>query len=195
MRPTHLLTMAFGLLLGGLGCTPSLTVDAPQIDITEKNLAFPGVAVGVPGTGSATTSFKVVTSKLGAAANPDSSAVDRIQRMEITHITLKTKSGITDFSFLDTLKVSAANFDAAKQTNSTKPVITILECPSGTKDCPLLYDNTGKATLDFALDPPVDLVPLWANTNLYIMITASGTVPQVNWSVDVTFSLSVRWST
>jgi hypothetical protein len=195
MRSTHLIPTTFVMaVLACLGCKPSLTVDAPEIDITEKNLAFPGVVSTVAGTQSATASFKVVTSKLGAAANPDSSAIDRIERMEITRITVNGNRGVTSFSFLESLNVSAANYDPTKQSSSGKPVVTILDCnPSSTKDCPLLYENIG-ATLDFPLNPPVDLIPLWANTNLYIIITASGTVPKVDWSVDVTFSLSVRWS-
>lgn len=196
MRPTHLILSALTMLVAtGLGCKPALTVDAPEINITEKNLAFPGVVSTITGPQSATSSFKVVTSKLGAAANPDSSAIDRIERMEITRVLVKANRGITDFSFVDSLQVRAANFDASRQTNSTRPIVTILDCnPQSTNNCPLLYENIG-TTLDFPLNPPVDLAPLWANTNLYIIITATGTVPQVDWSVDVTFSLSVRWST
>jgi hypothetical protein len=183
------------LVAAGAGCSPSLTVDAPEINITEKSLAFPGVVSTVPGSQSVTTSFKIVTSKLGAAANPDSSAVDRIQRMEISRVLVQARGGITDFSFLDRLKVSAANWDASKTSNTGKPVITILECDAtGAQDCPLIYQSVGPA-LDFPLNPPVDLMPLWANTNLYIIVTATGRVPSVDWSVDVTFSLSVRWST
>lgn len=195
MRPTHLTLSALTLLVAaGLGCKPSLTVDAPQIDITEKNLAFPGVVSTVAGPQSATSSFKVVTSKLGAAANPDSSAIDRIERMEITRVLVNANRGITDFSFVDSLQVRAANYDPTRQSNSTRPVVTILDCnPQSTNDCPLLYENIG-TKLDFPLNPPVDLMPLWANTNLYIIITATGTVPKIDWSVDVTFSLSVRWS-
>jgi hypothetical protein len=194
MRPTRLILATLVMVVAGVGCTPSLTVDAPEINITEKSLAFPGVVSTIPGSQSATSSFKVVTSKLGAAANPDSSAIDRMQRLEITRVLVQAKMGITDFSFLDHLEVSAANYDASHGISSTKPLVTILECPSAGKDCPLLYENIG-TTLDFPLDPPVDLLPLWANTNLYIIIKASGTVPKVDWSVDVTFSLSVRWST
>jgi hypothetical protein len=194
MRPTRLILTSLVMLLAGVGCKPMLTVDAPEINITEKGLSFPGVVTTVPGSQQVTSSFKVVTSKLGAAASPDSSAIDRLQRMEITRVLIQAKSGVTDFSFLDHLKISAANWDASRGTNSTRPIVAILECPSGTQDCPLLYENIG-TTLDFPLDPPVDLIPLWANTNLYIIITATGTVPKVDWSVDVTFSLSVRWST
>lgn len=196
MRTTPLLLTVFTLLVAaGAGCKPELTVDAPEINITERNLSFPGVVSTVPGSQSATTSFKVVTSKLGAAANPDSSAIDRIQRMEITRILIQAKNGITDFSFVDRLIVRAANWDASKPSSSGKPVVTILDCDAaGTQDCPLIYESVG-TTLDFPLNPPVDLMPLWANTNLYIIVTATGRVPTVDWTVDVTFSLSVRWST
>jgi hypothetical protein len=188
----RLIFAVFTMLVGGMGCKPSLVVDAPQIDITEKNLSFPGVISTVPGDQTATSTFKIVTSKLGAAANPDSSAIDRIQRMEITRILVQARSGITDFRFLSKLKVSATNYDPNRSSNVGKPVVTIMECP-GAVDCPLLYDITDP-TLNFPLDPPADLIPLWANTNLYFIVTATGTVPQVDWSVDVTFSLSVRWS-
>lgn len=195
MRPTRLmLTGLTMLVVGGLACKPSLIVDAPEINITEKNLTFPSVVTTAPGSQSVTSSFKVVTSKLGAAANHDSSALDRMQRMEITRVLVQAKSGISDFSFLDHLKVSAANWDASRGTSSTRPVVTILECGPGTQDCPLLYEGGGP-TLEFPVSPPVDLMPLWANTNLYIIVTAGGTVPKVEWSIDVTFSLSVRWST
>ena len=195
MRATLLMSAGLLLFVAGVACTPSLTVDAPEINITERNLTFPSVVTTVPGSHSVTSSFKVVTSKLGAAANHDSSAIDRMQRMEITRVFVQAKSGISDFAFLDYLKVSAANWDASRGgTSSTKPVVTILECGPDTQDCPLLYEGGGP-TLSFPVNPPVDLLPLWANTNLYIIVTAGGTVPNVEWSIDVTFSFSVRWST
>ena len=189
----RLLLILFGFGLLG-GCRPALTVDAPEINVTQRNVVFPGVVTTTSGPQTVNASFEVTTTKLGAAANPDSSALDRIERMEITRIVLQARSGITDFGFLDHLKVSATNWDPNKKSSAGKPVLAIMECPVDDRDCPLLYEQV-VPTLSFPLEPPVDLTPLWVRTFLYLIITAEGILPNVDWSIDVTFSLSVRWST
>jgi hypothetical protein len=48
------------------------------------------------------------------------------------------------------------------------------------------------AVLDLPLDPPVDMLPLWGYPRLYLTFTATGAPPQVDWSIDVVFSLSLK---
>ena len=48
------------------------------------------------------------------------------------------------------------------------------------------------AVLQLPLDTPVNMLPLWGHTSLYITVTATGDPPTFPWSVDVMFSLSLK---
>ena len=48
------------------------------------------------------------------------------------------------------------------------------------------------AVLQLPLDTPVNMLPLWGHTLLYITVTATGDPPTFPWSVDVVFSLSLK---
>ncbi len=171
-----------GLL--ALGCTPSMEIDAPEVDVTQPDLQFFGIPAGVSSGGSVMGYFKFSAAKLGATT-PDAGTLKNVKRLQVTRVVLLAKTGIEDFSFLDHLTVDAANLGYATQSSPGQPVIRIVDyqaspgVPTGPK-------------LEMPLSPPVDMLPLWVHTWLYLTVTATGYPPSIDWSVDVEFSLSVK---
>ena len=172
-----------GLLV--FGCTPSVEIDAPDIEVTQPNLQFSAVPAGAGAGTPVMGQFKFSTSKLGAATNPDAGTLKNIERLQVTRVVLKADTGIQDFSFLDHLTVTAANSGYATQASPGRPVVQVVdyqapaELPVG-------------AELQIPLDPPVNMLPVWGHTWLYLTITATGNLPRVDWSMDVVFSLSLK---
>jgi hypothetical protein len=164
-----------------LGCVPSVEIDAPDIEITQPNLSFPAAPAGAGQSVTALFSFSIA--KLGAASKPDGGSLKNIKRMQITQVVLKADSGIEDFSFLDRLTVDAANLGYATQSGPGQPVIRIVDYQAP--------DVASGAVLQLPLSPPVDMLPLWGHTSVYVTVTATGTLPTVAWSMDVVFSLSL----
>ena len=178
---------ALTALAGALawGCVPSVEIDAPDIEITQPNLQFPAAPAGAgPGT-AVTAPFKFTTNKLGATNNPDAGSLKNIERLQITLVVLKVNTGIEDFAFLDHLTVVAANTSYSTQSSPGRPVIQVVdyEAPYGVPIGPVLQ---------LPLTPPVDMLPLWGRTSLYLTVTATGNLPKVDWSMDVVFSLSLK---
>jgi hypothetical protein len=163
------------------GCTPLVTIEAPDIEVTQSDLRFAAAPRGTSIIGT----FVLNTSKLGASSKPDAATLKMIDRLELTRVVLNAKAGITDFAFLDHLTVQAANWTDAASQNPPKPVIEIID------HRPHDGDLIG-ATLPFPLSPPIDMLPVWKRSILYITVTATGDMPKVDWSMDVIFSLSIK---
>jgi len=176
------LALASALLLG---CTPSVEIDAPDIEITQPNLQFPAAPARAGAGTSVQGQFRFTTNKLGAANSPDAGSLKQIERLSITRVILKADTGIQDFGFLDHLTVVAANNYYATQSSPDWPVIQILDYQASP-------DVQTGAELQLPLDTPVNMLPLWGNTSLYVTVTATGDPPAFPWSMDVVFSLSLR---
>jgi hypothetical protein len=165
-----------------LGCTPSIVIDAPDIEVTQPDLQFPATPANVaPGT-TASAIYTLNTSRLGAAGSPDAGTYKSIQRLQVTRVALNAKTGIEDFSFLNHLTVTATNPASTYLPNP--PVVPIVDYQAS--------DVAAGASLALPVDPPVDMLPLWASTRLRLTITAAGNLPTVAWTADVVFSLSLR---
>jgi hypothetical protein len=175
-----------------LGCAALVTVDAPDIEVTQPNLFFPAPPVGAQGTVEDT--FFLSSNKLGAAGGPDAGASKNIERLDLIRLAFAADTGVQDFSFLTHLTVTATNPDSLRIVACrNRPIVPILD-----------YDvppGTG-AVLAIPMSPPVDLRSLWECPSLSVTVVATGTAPVVatgtpsqdNWSMDVVFSLSVRIS-
>ena len=151
-----------GLALAGtllLGCTPSVEIDAPDIEITQPNLQFPAAPAHAAASTSVQGQFRFTTNKLGAANNPDAGSLKKIERLSITRVILKAHTGIQDFGFLDHLIVVAANNYYATQSSPDWPVIQILDYQASPGV------QTG-AELQLPLDTPVNMLPLFARVPL-----------------------------
>ena len=181
VRPRYALTALAGAL--AFGCAPSVEIDAPDIEITQPNLQFPAVPAGA-GT-QAVGLIRLNTSRLGAASNPDAGSLKNLKRLQVTKVVLNANTGIEDFSFLDYLTVDAANLGFTTQSSPDRPVIQVVDYQAPS-NVPI------GAVLQLPLSPPVDMLPLWGHTWLYLTVTATGDLPKVAWSIDVVFSLSLK---
>jgi len=177
-----------GLVLVGallLGCTPSVVIDAPDIEITQPNLQFPAAPARAGAGTSVQGQFKVVTNKLGSANSSDAGSLKQIERLLLTRVALEANAGIQDFGFLDHLTVVASNNYDSTESSPGWPVIQIVDYQANPGV------QTG-AVLQMPLATPVNMLPLWGHTWLYLTVTATGDPPTFPWSVDVVFSLSLR---
>jgi hypothetical protein len=168
-----------------LACTPSVEIDVPDIEITEPNLPFPEAPAQAPAGTSVQAQFNFATNKLGAASNPDAGSLKKIERLLLTRVSLKASTGIHDFAFLDHLTVVASNNKYATESTPEWPVIQIIDYHASP-------DVQTGALLQLPLDTPVNMLPLWGRTSLWVTVTATGDPPQIDWSVDVVFSLSLK---
>jgi hypothetical protein len=179
------LALAAWLALGA-GCTAKVTIEAPDIEVTQTDLRFAAAPVGMPAGQSVRGVFQLNTSKLGASNRADAATLRMIERLDLIDVTLKARSGITDFAFLDRLSLTAANYSNPTDQDPPKPVVEILTY------IPQVGDLIG-ATLDPPLaSSPIDLLPLWRRNVLYITVTATGALPTLEWAMDVVFSLSIK---
>ncbi|HEX7599529.1 MAG TPA: hypothetical protein VF518_15030 [Polyangia bacterium] len=184
MKPAGLALAA--LMALGAGCTAKVTIDAPDIEVTQTDLKFAAAPVGTPGGQSVKAVFQLNTSKLGASNRADAATLKIIERLDLIGVTFKAKSGIPDFAFLDRLSLTAANYANAADLEPPKPVVEILTY------LPQVGDLIG-ATLDPPLaSSPIDLLPLWRRNVLYLTVTATGALPTADWSMDLVFSLSIK---
>jgi len=183
IQPHPALTAFAGAL--AFGCTPLVETDAPDIEITQPNLQFPAAPAGAVAGTQAIGSFKLSTAKLGATNNPDAGTLKHIERLLITQVVLRANTGIEDFSFLDQLTVNAANVALATESSPGRPVVQIVDYEAP-------YGVPIGAVLSLPLSPPVDMLPVWGRTSLYLTVTATGNLPKVAWSADVVFSLSLK---
>jgi len=116
-----------GLVLVGallLGCTPSVVIDAPDIEITQPNLQFPAAPARAGAGTSVQGQFRVVTNKLGSANSSDAGSLKQIERLLLTRVALEANAGIQDFGFLDHLTVvgEQAFIQAIERANKLVPI-------------------------------------------------------------------------
>ena len=167
------------------GCSPTVTINATDIEITQTDLQLSGVPLAASTVGSATGTFPIDTSRLGAAGSPDGGLPKGIERLQLTRIVLAAKTGISDFAFVKRLSLVASSSASATQAGAGQAAVTIIDyqAPAG--------GATGRV-LQPPISPPIDMLPLWGSPVLYVTVTATGNLPPVNWSMDVVFTLSVK---
>ncbi len=168
----------------GSSCTPTVTINAADLEITQTDVQFAGVPLGLLASQSATGTFRIDTSRLGAGS-PDAGSLKGIERLQLTRIVLQAKTGITDFVFVKRLSLVASNSASATQAAAGQAAVTIVDYQA----------STGGAigpVLQLPISPPVDMLPLWESTALYVTVTVTGDLPPVNWSMDIVLTLSVK---
>jgi hypothetical protein len=166
----HGFGFALAALLAGMsGACMSVEAEAPEIEITQADVRFTGVPFGND-LGSQKKSF---TGSHPALDLPSELTAE----VRAVQVTLKAKSGITDFSFLSRLRVTMQD-DAKK-----KEPVDLLH-----------YERdpaaTAGAVLSIPAQNPNNLIDQWKSDAAVFGLELEGTLPEQDWTVDVTLSFS-----
>ena len=168
-RPLVLFALTASTLALSAGAAGCISVDAeiPDVEVTQKDLAFAGVPIGSAlGDVSMTQTFSQEHDALDLpqGLNPEVKALA---------VSLTAKSGIKDFSFVRYLRMTMS--DTADNTNA-------LELINYERDDSAPASNV----LNVTAANPVNALDKWKTKSALFTIEVAGTLPDNNWTADVT---------
>jgi hypothetical protein len=159
----------------GTGCSAS--ADIPQVTVTRSDVEFLGVPL-VPGI---TDVDQTVSStfdhpsdfELPDALNPE---------LHPLSASIEGRDDMRDLSFLDKMTVTLSS----RAPNAPEPILLAS------------YERVGNGSvgrvIELDTDSNSDVLSFWDTKEAYYDITLWGTLPEQDWSVDVTFAFSGRLS-
>jgi len=177
--PSPLSMLAALLLLGSAsslaGCALSAEATAPDIEVTERGLAVAGIPMaGRLGDVATQLSFTENLPSIDLPAGIDTS-------VKAVAIDLTATEGVTDLSFLRTLRVVMA------PSAGTAAPVELID-----------YQNDGSATVGSVLTipskNPANILAEWNTKSAEFTIAVSGTLPEQSWKIDVTAHFSGSFS-
>ena len=169
----------FGLVLAAFvaslsGACMSVEAEAPDIEITQADVHFNGIPFG----SDLPKMKKSFTGKHPALDLP-SNLTAEVRAVEVI---LKAKSGITDFDFLSSIRVTMQD-DAKKN----EPVELLhYQKVEGAAPTAVLQMPSGN---------PANVIEQWKSEAAEFSLDLEGTLPEKDWTVDVTLSFAgkVSW--
>ena len=158
-------------VLAALACSPSFEADMPEIDITQRGVKIAGVPqAALAGDTSVTTSFTYSLSAWAKRLNSD---------VCVHHLTIAASGSVPNLDFIKLARVTAANPARAESTTEL-----------------LNYDRSQAAPsssdIDASMATPIDITSIWSADKAVIELDMAGQLPEQDWTVDVTLSLSGR---
>ena len=171
LKATSILFGAFALAsLGAGGCMLQVEADVPEVEITQHDVAFQGVApAGVSvGDVALTQTFSQQHQRLELPAN----LTTEVKAMGVT---LTAKSGIENFDFLKNMRVMMS--DGVHTPVELIDYQRVDGAPS-----------TNVLTIESA--NPVNTLDQWKTDAANFTLEVAGPLPAVDWSLDV----SVRFA-
>jgi hypothetical protein len=165
--------MVLALLTVGFGACVEVQADVPDVEITQHGVMFQGVPSAKRlGEVSVTHTFSLSGDQLSFTKDLNS----QVYAMEVI---LRPTLPMQNLDFIRTARVQMSN--PAK--DGVQPVKDIV-----------YYERTGDQVAQPILAVktlmPIDITELWAAKKTDIILTISGVLPEVNWSVDVSLRLS-----
>jgi hypothetical protein len=176
-----------GLLLAA-GCAPVVDAKFSDIEVTRPDIPIPPAGPG--GTSSLPVTFSFDSTFLGANSNLE--AQSQIVAVDMNKLSLTAKTGVTDLSFIRTLHALAyvplKNSYLLSGQSSRQVEIADYERRSDTEVGP---------TFSVPLPEPVDILSLMQPSSLdqrkiVVVVSLGGQLPNQNWTIDVSMSISVE---
>jgi hypothetical protein len=161
------LALAFALVTGAAGCMVSVDAEIPRVEVTQRDLLFAGVPVaGALGEVSMTRSFSESHQALDLPAGLTS-------EVKALDVSLTAKQGISDFSFVRNLRLTMSDesdgADAIELINYERDIAA-----------------PASLVLTMVSANPVNTLEKWKTKSALFTIDIAGTLPDTDWSVDVT---------
>jgi hypothetical protein len=156
-------------------CSPSFEADVPDVEITQHGLTMPGVpAAAQMGDVSVTSSF--------AFSSCTTAWAKRLNSEVFAHkVTIATSERPSDLSFIALARVTAR--DPGRPESAT-----VLLDYARTDGMP------PSSAIEVGMPTPIDITSLWSADQVVIELQAAGQLPEQDWTVDVTLSLSGKIS-
>lgn len=167
--PALVAALPAALSLGG--CLLSAEADLPEVEVSNHDLSIPAAPLDTEGSDVAVTvTFKQKPARAGIAK----SAFSNVHTLGFT---IDAKSGVTDLSFLHSLRITATSAEAMAAGQAPIEIahydrLEGDQTPIGTE---LKADS----------HPPEDVTPLWQSSEVIFDIVAVGQMPTVAWTADV----------
>ena len=165
LSPVFSPILVFALATGFGGCMLSVEAEVPDVEVTQHDIAFPGVP-GASQLGDLSTgkSFTQERPALDLPSGIDSS-------VQAVSIELTAKTGIASFDFLKALRISMVPM------GGSAPIELInYEKAAGS--------TVGK-TLTIASKNPVNILEQWKAASATFTVDVAGTLPEQAWTIDM----------
>lgn len=155
----------FALASGFGGCMLSVEAEVPDVEVTQHDVAFPGIPNAAQlGDLSTGMSFTQERPALDLPKGIDSS-------VQAVSIELVAKTGITNFDFLKALRITMV------PKGGSEPIELInYEKANGAA--------VGKK-LTIASKNPVNILEQWKADSATFTVEVAGTLPETNWTIDM----------
>jgi hypothetical protein len=158
-----LLMSALASLLGA--CTVSVEADVPDVEVVQHDVEFAGVPFAATlGEVSTEMSFTRARPDLHLPAGFDPS----VKAMKID---LVAKTGVSDFSFIRSLRITMAPMDG-----STAVELINYEKADGA---------VVGSTLTIPSVNPVNILDQWKADSAVFTVQIAGSLPEVGWTIDL----------
>jgi hypothetical protein len=153
------------------GCSPSFEADLPDIEITQHGLKMAGVpGAAQVGDVSVTSSFAFSPSTTAWAKHLNSGVF-------VHQVKISASGNQSDLDFIELARATVS--DPARQEGATE-----LLNYARTEATPPSSD------IEVSMPTPIDITALWSADRAVIELQAAGQLPEQDWTVDVTLSLS-----
>jgi hypothetical protein len=157
-------------LLAALASACSFEADLPEVQVTQRGLKMPGTP-GAAGVGevSVTGSYTLSSGNTASIKRMGSDVLVR-------QVRIAASDGQPNLDFIDFAHVTMAN--PASQQSTTEI---------------MSYDRSQTAStsvIDVSMPAPVDITALWPADKTVIELQMAGQLPEQDWTVDVTLTLS-----
>ena len=153
------------------GCLPSFEADLPDVEITQQGLKMAGVPLAAKvGDASVTSSFTLSPSTTAWAKRLNSEVF-------IHRVNIAANGSQADLDFIDLARVTAGNPTSPEGTTEILNYARSEELPPG-------------SDIEVSMPTPIDITNLWSADQAVIELQVAGQLPEQDWTVDVTLSLS-----
>jgi hypothetical protein len=168
---------AVGLLSLALAAGCSAEADIPEVVVTRSDVEFLGVPL-IPGVTDTTQSISTTFDHPSDMDLPS----ELHPELHPLAASIEGNGDMQDLSFLETMTVTLHS----RAPGAPPPEVVASYERSTT-------GSVGR-TVKLHTDPDSDVLSFWDTKQAYYEMTLSGVMPSEDWSVDVTFSFSGRFS-
>jgi hypothetical protein len=162
--PLFLSMIMLAVAAGAAGCGISVEADVPEVEVTQKGLAFDGVPLGgLLGDVSIVQSFSQKHEKLELPDGLDT-------EVKALGVSLTAKSGIQDFAFIHNLRLT--------MTDGTHTPVELINYQQQPGAAP-----SGVLTMESA--NPVNTLDQWKTDSATFTVEVAGSLPSDPWTVDL----------